>query len=69
MNETTPPPVTQLTHGQYSGWNCVWCNASLRGGGTSVGISRGASGAHCLDVEVYACQPCFVLRRPQGADQ
>lgn len=60
---------TSLGRGQYAGWNCVWCNASLRDGGISVGVSRGGVGAYDLDVEVYACQPCTALRRPQGVDQ
>jgi hypothetical protein len=52
-----PPPPTELTHGQYSGWNCVWCNASLKEGGASAGVSRGDVGACNLDTQVYDCGP------------
>ncbi len=57
-------PPTQLTYRQYQGWDCCWCSASLRNDGVSAGVSRGAVGAHKLDVEVYACQPCTASRSP-----
>lgn len=69
MTRLTPPPPTALTHGQYQGWNCCWCRASLKNGGVSAGISRGSIGAHALDIEVYACQPCHTSRSHQGDDQ
>jgi hypothetical protein len=59
----TPPPVAELTHGQYSGWNCCWCNTSLKAGGVSAGISRGEAGSYVLDMEVYACGPRCPKRR------
>jgi hypothetical protein len=60
-----PPPATDLTLRQYQGWDCCWCGASLlKKGGVSAGISRGSVGAHNLDIEVYACQPCAALRTP-----
>ncbi|UOB09050.1 hypothetical protein MQE23_08295 [Streptomyces sp. HP-A2021] len=57
MSRPAPPPPTELTYGQYSGWNCCWCNASLQAGGVSAGVSQGGIGAHGLDVEVYECGP------------
>lgn len=55
----SPPPVSQLSKAQYAGWNCCWCNASLMNvrSTVSAGISRGNSGAHVLDSEVFACGP------------
>ena len=53
------PSACSLTRAQYSGWACCWCGSSLlHSGGTSAGIARGSSGAHVLDVEVYACPNC-----------
>ncbi|WP_157852688.1 hypothetical protein RFN58_06730 [Streptomyces iakyrus] len=69
MIRLTPPPVIELTYGQYQGWNCCYCNSSLAGGGLPAGTSRGNSGAHHLDINVYACPPCTAARRPEGADQ
>ncbi|NUO42441.1 MAG: hypothetical protein HOV82_10415 [Streptomyces sp.] len=69
MNPPEPPPVLELNYGQYQGWNCCWCGASLKGGGQPAGISRGNSGAHHLDINVYACSPCCVAPRPEGAGQ
>lgn len=65
------PPANALTRAQYSGWACCWCGASLlRSGGSSVGVARGRSGAHVLDVEVYACPNCApaptISRPPHG---
>ncbi|MBC2903540.1 hypothetical protein [Streptomyces cupreus] len=60
-----PPPVDQLNYAQHSGWRCCWCNKSLMGGARSAGISRGSSGVHVLDIEVYECGPrCPKRPRP-----
>jgi hypothetical protein len=59
-----PPPATELTRAQYSGWACCWCGTSLKHGGVSAGRSRGRLGAHVLDVEVYACRWCCP-KKPQ----
>ncbi|MFF6780587.1 hypothetical protein [Streptomyces sp. NPDC012510] len=56
------PPATELTHGQYTGWNCVWCDTRLTTGAVSAGKARGSSGAHNLDTEVYACPDCATAR-------
>ncbi|OXS35364.1 hypothetical protein CHR28_10170 [Streptomyces sp. XY006] len=58
MTLPTPPPVSDLTYGQYQGWNCCWCNARLTGGAVPAGIAQGASGAHDLSMQVYACRIC-----------
>ena len=39
-----PPPTTELTYAQYSGWACCWCSTRLWSGAVSAGISRGRSG-------------------------
>ncbi|OUC95100.1 hypothetical protein CA983_33995 [Streptomyces swartbergensis] len=57
MRRPTPPPVTELTYGQYQGWHCCWCSASLRGGGVPAGIAPGQAGAYDLSINVYACGP------------
>lgn len=49
-----PPPVTTLGWAQRSGWACYWCGKNLWHGAISAGIARRRSGAHVLDVEVYA---------------
>jgi hypothetical protein len=66
MTRSAPPPVTELTYGQYQGWNCCWCRARLTNGGVSAGVSRGEAGTYVLDIEVYACGP-KCPRRPRGA--
>lgn len=53
------PAATDITYGQYCGWNCVRCGERLTTGAVSAGIARGASGAHVLDVEVYVCPSCI----------
>ncbi|SED27486.1 hypothetical protein SAMN05216532_4031 [Streptomyces sp. 2231.1] len=59
MNPRKLPDATKLTRAQYSGWACCWCSSSLlRSGGISAGVARGSSGAHVLDIEVYACAAC-----------
>ena len=60
-----PPPVSDLSYAQYSGWACCWCSARLWHGAVSAGIARGRSGAHVLDIEVYACPDCADAR-PRG---
>ncbi|MGD1220018.1 hypothetical protein AB9Q10_16495 [Streptomyces krungchingensis] len=55
----SPPPVERLTYAQYSGWACCWCTKKLWHGAVSAGISRGSSGAHVLDIEVYAHPECI----------
>lgn len=58
-NPQPPPPAADLSYAQYSGWACCWCGTSLLYcSATSAGISRGRSGAHVLDIEVYACPLC-----------
>ena len=59
-----PPPVSDLSYAQYSGWACCWCGTQLRHGAVSAGIARGRSGAHILDIEVYACPDCADARLP-----
>ncbi|MGP4084193.1 hypothetical protein [Streptomyces sp. KR55] len=54
---TALPSALDLTRAQYSGWACCWCGRRLTEGGVSAGIARGRSGAHVLDIEVYACLP------------
>lgn len=57
-----PPPVRELSKAQYDGWACCWCGKGLLDakGTVSAGISRGSSGVHVLDIEVYACAGCTV---------
>lgn len=56
MTLPEPPPYRELTYHQRTGWACCWCGASLlRAGGVPAGRARGRSGAHVLDVDVYAC--------------
>ncbi|MDX2837958.1 hypothetical protein PV377_02890 [Streptomyces ipomoeae] len=52
------PAATDLTHGQYRGWNCVWCDVRLTTGAVSQGRAEGWSGAHDLSAEVWACPKC-----------
>lgn len=49
------PPARDLNYEQYSGRACCWCSKTLSSGAVPAGISRGSSGAHVLDNEVYAC--------------
>ena len=58
--QPAPPPVRELSRAQYSGWACCWCGKSLLDvtGAVLAGISRGSSGVHVLDIEVYACPDC-----------
>lgn len=54
-----PPPATELSRAQYSGWACCWCSASLlQNGGVPAGRAQGKVGAHDLSVDVYACATC-----------
>ncbi|CAL9476008.1 hypothetical protein SUDANB6_02937 [Streptomyces sp. enrichment culture] len=58
MNLPEPPPFADLTYHQRAGWACCWCGTSLmRIDAVPAGRSRGRSGAHVLDVDVYACGP------------
>lgn len=52
------PDANALTRAQYDGHACVWCRTPLTTGATSAGVARGRSGAHVLDIEVYACPDC-----------
>lgn len=58
MTAWSLPSVHTLTKAQHDGWACVWCSERLWIGAVSAGIARGQSGAHVLDVEVYACPDC-----------
>ncbi len=58
MTRRPLPPVRDLTRGQHDGHACVWCGKPLWRGAVSAGVSRGRSGAHVLDIEVYACTDC-----------
>jgi hypothetical protein len=62
-----PPPTRELTYWQYSGWACCWCGKSLLNvrGTVPAGISRGRSGAHIFDIEVYACPSCATATEPR----
>lgn len=53
-----PPPTSELTYGQYQGFNCCWCNTRLTTGAIEAGVSRGGVGAHVHDNTVYACPDC-----------
>lgn len=59
----TPPPTSELTYGQYQGFNCCWCNTKLTTGAVEAGVSRGGVGAHVHDNRVYACRDCATARR------
>jgi hypothetical protein len=59
----TPPPTSELTYGQYQGFNCCWCNTVLTTGAVEAGVSRGGVGAHVHDNLVYACRDCVAARR------
>jgi hypothetical protein len=63
---TTPPlpAARDLTRAQHDGHACVWCGKPLWRGAVSAGIARGRSGAHTLDVEVYACPDCHTAQHP-----
>ncbi|MEU6098656.1 hypothetical protein [Streptomyces sp. NPDC047079] len=65
MTRPTPPPTSHLNAEQYAGRACCWCGKPLWHGAVSAGISRGRSGAHVLDTEVYACAACASGRHPQ----
>ncbi|MDX2759156.1 hypothetical protein PV729_45060 [Streptomyces europaeiscabiei] len=54
----SPPPTSELTYGQYQGWNCCWCGVRLTTGAVEAGVSRGGVGAHVHDNRVYACPDC-----------
>lgn len=60
MTLPEPPPVRNLSRAQCDGWACCWCGKSLLDakGTVLAGISRGSSGVHVLDIEVYACAAC-----------
>lgn len=56
-----PPPVGDLSKAQYDGWACCWCGSSLLSvKAVPAGVSRGSSGVHVLDIEVWACPGCAV---------
>ncbi|MFI1728166.1 hypothetical protein ACH40E_02785 [Streptomyces acidicola] len=59
-----PPPVTALTYAQKAGWACCFCGKDIWTGAVSAGIARGRSGAHVLDVEVFACPDCQKTATP-----
>jgi len=61
------PPASSLTRAQHDGHACVWCGKKLWQGATSAGIARGRSGAHVLDIEVYACPDCTTETPADGA--
>lgn len=52
------PDATDLAHGQYRGWNCVWCEARLIRGAVLAGRATGYLGAHDMSTDVYACADC-----------
>lgn len=56
-----PPAATDLNREQYSGRACCWCGTPLWSGAVSAGIARGRSGAHILDIEVYAHPNCATV--------
>ena len=49
------PDATELTNGQYRGWNCVWCNQRLTRGAVPAGRATGYRGVHDMSTDVYAC--------------
>ena len=57
----SPPPTSELTYGQYQGFNCCWCNTVLTTGAVDAGVSRGGVGAHVHDNRVYACPTCAYI--------
>jgi hypothetical protein len=52
------PAATDLPHGVYRGWNCVWCEARLLRGAVLAGRAKGKIGAHDMSTDVYACADC-----------
>lgn len=60
MSDLHLPSARDLTRAQHDGRACVWCCKALWRGAVSAGIARGMSGAHCLDIEVFACPGCAV---------
>lgn len=58
------PDATELTHGQYRGWNCVWCNIRLLRGAARAGRATGYLGVHDMSTDVYACPDCAKTHNP-----
>jgi hypothetical protein len=58
MNQPEIPDATDLPHGVYRGWNCVWCEARLLRGAVLAGRAKGFIGAHDMSTDVYACADC-----------
>ncbi len=52
------PDATDLTPGQYRGWNCVWCSTRLTRGAVRAGRATGFRGAHDMSTDVFACPDC-----------
>ena len=65
MTDRPLPSARDLTGAQHDGHACVWCGKPLRRGAVSAGIARGKSGAHVLDVEVFACPDCHTTPHTQ----
>lgn len=58
MNQPEIPDATDLPHGVYRGWNCVWCETRLLRGAILAGRAKGFIGAHDMSTDVYACADC-----------
>lgn len=58
MSAPEIPAATDLPHGVYRGWNCVWCETRLLRGAVLAGRAKGFAGAHDMSTDVYACADC-----------
>lgn len=52
------PDATDLPHGVYRGWNCVWCETRLIRGAVRAGRAVGHLGVRDMSTDVYACADC-----------
>lgn len=71
MKPPAIPAATDLPHGVYRGWNCVWCETRLLRGAVRAGRATGFIGVHDMSTDVYACVDCAnkydLTGRPQKA--
>jgi hypothetical protein len=63
------PDATELSNGQYRGWNCVWCDTRLLRDAVPAGRATGHLGVHDMSTDVYACPDCATTQttRPRKA--
>ncbi|WP_332758262.1 hypothetical protein [Streptomyces sp. MT206] len=50
-----PHSVSELSHGQLLGRECVSCGRQLTTGAVPRGVVPGRQGVHVLDAEVWSC--------------